>query len=250
MEAGLDVEPEGAERLTGRPAPVGDGDPHDDVVGLAEGDGEDRVELLRLLHEPDHLLGLVAEVLGCLGQVEEPAQRRRIEVADRGPQHPELEAVLHLVEAVLEVPDLGGEPGVAEHECRVGEADGGLGDVLHLDEDVDGAVEVGEAAVLGRRRWFPPWRRGQFAEPVDPGRGAPQEQDVAGRAERVAVDVGDPLPTPADGDDAHAGLDREARGPTAGAGRGGCSPGPAPGARPPRRSRGRRPARGGCRGGG
>ena len=75
VEAGLDAEPERAQRLPRRPTPLGDRHPHDDVVGLAEGEGEDRVELLLLLDEPHHLLGLVAEVLGGLGQVEQAAQR-------------------------------------------------------------------------------------------------------------------------------------------------------------------------------
>ena len=89
--------------------------------------------------------------------------------------------------------DLGGEALVAQHERRVGQADGGLGDVLHLDEHVDGAVEVGERAVLGRRRRLPRRRRRQLPQAVDAGRRAPEEEHVAGRAQRVAVDVGDPL---------------------------------------------------------
>ena len=102
----------------------------------------------------------VAEVLGRLRQVQQAraAATGRCR-CDAGPQHPQLEPVLHLVEAVLEVADLGGQALVAQHERRVGEADGGLGDVLHLDEHVDGPVEVGERAVLGRRGRLPPRAR-------------------------------------------------------------------------------------------
>ena len=53
--------------------------PDDDVVRLAKRDAQDRVQLLPLLDEPHHLLGLVAEVRGGLGQVQ-GAQRRWVEV--------------------------------------------------------------------------------------------------------------------------------------------------------------------------
>ena len=61
----------------------------------------------------------------------------------RAAQHPHLEALPHLVEPVLEVAHLGGEALVVEQQRRVREPDRDLGDVLHLDEHVDGAVEVG-----------------------------------------------------------------------------------------------------------
>ena len=109
---------------------------------------EDRVQVLGLLHQPDHLLGLVAEVLGRRGQAQEAPQLARLHAGAGRPQHPQLEPVVHLVEAVLEVADLGRQDGIAQHEGRIGQADGRLGQVLHLDEHVDGAVEVGERALL------------------------------------------------------------------------------------------------------
>ena len=96
-----------------------------------------------------------------------PAERRGIDAVVAGAQHPELEPVLHLVEAVLEVAHLGGQALVAQHERRVGQADGHLGDVLHLDEHVDGPVEVGQRAVLGRHRGLPVRGRRQLAEARD-----------------------------------------------------------------------------------
>ena len=105
--------------------------------------------------------------------------------------------------------DLGGQALVAEHERRVGEADRDLGDVLHLDEHVDGAVEVGERAVLGRHRRLPERRGGQLAEPDDAGRRPLEEQHVARQQHLVALDVGDPVAVAADGHDPHAGGNRQ-----------------------------------------
>ena len=128
---------------------------------------------------------------------------------DAGPQHPQLEAVLHLVEAVLQVAHLGGQAQVAQHQRRVGQAHRRLGHVLHLDQHVDRPVEVGERAVLGRRWRLPPGRGRQLAQPGDARRRAPQEQHVAGQHDLLALDVGDPLAVAADGHDAHAGLHRQ-----------------------------------------
>ena len=48
--------------------------------------------------------------------------------------------------------DLGGERPVAQQDRRVGQPDGDLGDVLELDDQVDGTVEVGQLRPLRRRR--------------------------------------------------------------------------------------------------
>ena len=56
-------------------------DADDHLVGVAEGDGEDRVHLLVLLDQPHHLLGGVAELLGRRAEVQQPAQRRRVRPA-------------------------------------------------------------------------------------------------------------------------------------------------------------------------
>ncbi len=102
----------------GRLGSRGDRDPHDHLVGVAERDRQDRVQLLLLLDEPHHLLGGVAEVLGRLRQVQQAAQRRRVDAVVAGSEHPELEAVLHLVEAVLELAHLGGQALVAQHSAE------------------------------------------------------------------------------------------------------------------------------------
>ncbi len=186
--------------------------PHHDLVGLAQGDAEDGVDVLVLLDDPHHLLGGVADVLGGLRQVQQPAQRRRVEVLGAGPQHPQLETVLHLVEPVLEVADLGGQALVAEHQRRVGQAHRHLGDVLHLDQHVDGPVEVGQAAVLGRLGRAPVGRRGQLAQPDDARRRPFEEQHVTGHQHLVALDVGDPVPVAPDGHHPHARGHRQLEG--------------------------------------
>ncbi len=114
------------------------------------------MQLLAFLHEPHHLLSGVADLLGGPAEVQQAAQRRRVEALGRRPQDPELEPFAHLVEPVLEVRHLRGQPGVAQHQRRVCKADRDLGDVLHLDEHVDGAVEV-VRGLLGRLRRRP-WR--------------------------------------------------------------------------------------------
>ena len=76
-------------------------------------------------------------------------------VSAAGAQHPELELLAHLVEPVLELasPARRG-PDRRSSSARVREADRGLRHVLHLDQHVDRAVEVGDRGVLldaGRR---------------------------------------------------------------------------------------------------
>ena len=68
------------------------------------------MDILVLLDEPDHRLRLIADVLGRLRKLEH-AERRQVGLTARGPQHPELESVLHFVEAILELAHLGGRPG-------------------------------------------------------------------------------------------------------------------------------------------
>ena len=227
-----------------------DRDAHDDLVRVTERDRQDRVELLLLLDQPHHLLRRVAEVLGRLRQVEQTPERRGIDAVVARAQHPELQPVLHLVESILELADLGGEALIAQHEGRVGEADRHLGDVLHLDEHVDGPVEVGQRAVLGRHGRLPVRCRRQLPEPRDPRRRAAEEDHVAGEADRLAVDVGDPVAVAADRHDAHPGLHGQLERRQRAGGRGGCPRGSGPGGTPPRRSTGRRRARAGCRGDG
>ena len=60
------------------------------------------MHLLVLLDEPHHLLRRVADLLGGAAEVEQPAQRRRVELVGRAAQHPHLEPLAHLVEPVLE----------------------------------------------------------------------------------------------------------------------------------------------------
>ena len=101
-------------------------------------------------------------------EVQQPAQRRRIDRLRAGAQHPELELLAHLVEPVLELGHFGREALVVEQQRRVREPDGGFGHVLHLDEHVDGAVEVADRRVLlEHRRRDPLGRTGELAQFVD-----------------------------------------------------------------------------------
>jgi hypothetical protein len=149
---------------------------------------------------PHHLLGGVADLLGGVGQVEQSPQRRRVGVVTGGPQHPALEPLLHLVETILEVVDLGGQPGVAQDQRRVGQPHRHLGDVLHLHEQVDGSVELGQRPVSGRRR-LPLRCVGQRSEHGDARPSALEEQHVAGNEHLVAVDGEKPVATTANGHD-------------------------------------------------
>ena len=145
-----------------------------DLVRVAERDPEDRVHVLVLLDQPDHLLRLVADVLGGLRQVQQAPQRRGVDVLGPGPEHPQLEAVLHLVEPVVQVADLGGQALVGQHQRRVGQPDRRLRDVLHLHERVDRPVQVGQRRVLVRLRRRPRARAGQITDAPDTGRAGPR----------------------------------------------------------------------------
>ncbi len=182
------------------------------LVGLAQGDAQDRGELLALLDQPDHGPGLITEVLGRLGQVQQAPERRRVQSLGGRTEHPEFEVVLHLVEAFLEMAHLGGQPSVTEHQGAVGQPDGRLRQVLHLDQYVDGPIQIGEGlAVLGSER-LPDRSGGQFAQPGDPVARAVQEQHVTGNQHGLAIHIGDPLTPPAHRHDPHAGLHRQFEG--------------------------------------
>ena len=182
--------------------------PHHHFFGIAERQRQDRVELLTLLDEPDHLLGGVADLLGRLAQVDQAAQPRGVEPVLGRPQDPELETLLHLVQAILEVVHLCGQSLVSQHQGRVRQAHRHLGHVLHLDQRVDGPVEVGHGRVLGGLRRLPRGSSCQPAQLGDPGGRALEEQHVAGPQHLVALDVGDPFVLPPDGDHPHPHLDR------------------------------------------
>ena len=139
----------------------------------------------------------------------QPAQRRGIDGLRTGPQDPELELLAHLVEPVLELGDFGGQTLVVEQQCRVGEPHGGLGHVLHLDEHVDGSVEVADRRVLRHRGRDPRGRTRELAELVDPVARAAHDEHVVGEHEIVAVRVDEPVAAAAQRDDPHADVHRQ-----------------------------------------
>ena len=93
--------------------------------------------------------------------------------------------------------------------ARVREADRGLGDVLHVDEHVDGAVEIGDRRVFLDRRGSPLGRARELADLGDALARAAQDQHVVGEQQVVAVGVEEPFATAPERDDAHADLHRE-----------------------------------------
>ena len=130
------------------------------------------MQFLVLLDQPHHGLGLVADVLGRLGELQEASQGRRIETAAGRPQDPELQVVLHLVQAVLEMAHLGGQAAVGQHERAVRQSDRRLGQVLHLDQHVDRPVQVREVVTLVGPRRLPHRCRSQLPEACDAVGGA------------------------------------------------------------------------------
>ena len=95
------------------------------------------VHLLALSTSHTICLRGVADLLGRGAEVQQAAQRRRLDLLRRPAQHPHLEALAHLVEPVLEAAHLGRQALVVEQQRRVREPDRHLGHVLHLHEHVD-----------------------------------------------------------------------------------------------------------------
>ena len=93
---------------------------------------------------------------------------------------------------------------VVEQQRGVREADRHLRHVLHLDEHVDRAIEVGDRGVLFDLRWPPLRSAGELAQLADTTGGAAQDEHVVGEHHLVAVGVDDPLLAAAHRDDAHA----------------------------------------------
>ena len=130
-------------------------------------------------------------------------------VSAAGAQHPQLELLAHLVEPVLELAHLRRQAGVPQQECRVREADRGLGDVLHVDEHVDGAVEIGDRRVFLDRGGSPLGRARQLADLGDPLAGAAQDQHVVGEQQVFAIRVEEPVAAAPERDDPHPDLHRQ-----------------------------------------
>src|SRR5437868_6405196 len=83
VRARLELELRFAQGLALEARPGADGYPGDDLVAVAERQAEDRVHLLALLDEPHHLLGGVTELLGGAAEVQQAAQRRRVDLLRR-----------------------------------------------------------------------------------------------------------------------------------------------------------------------
>ncbi len=110
------------------------------------------------------------------------------------------------VAAALERSDLGGQRPVVEQQRRVGEPDGGLRDVLHLDEDVDRPVQLGQRRrfELGGR-----WQRGRAGDLADQVHALLRplvHEDVAVGDDGVGPRVELPVAAAADRQEPHPGL--------------------------------------------
>ncbi len=103
------------------PAPTGYA--HDDLVGVAQGHGEDGEELLLLLDEPHHLLGGVAEVLRAWERCRQPRERRLGSIRSllARSTHSSRRSFISSSRS-SRWPHLGGQALVAQDERRAGEA--------------------------------------------------------------------------------------------------------------------------------
>ena len=98
---------------------------------------------------------------------------------------------------------------VVQQQGAVCEPDGRFREILHLDEHVDGAVEVGDRRILlhGCR---PPRRRArELAQLDDAFTRAAHDQDVVGKKHLVAIGIDEPLASAPQRDHPHADLPGE-----------------------------------------
>jgi hypothetical protein len=178
LHPGLGVQLQLAEGPPLDPAPGGDDRLGDDLVRLGQRGGDDRVGWPLVLDDAGHRLSGVDDALGGRGEVDQPPQLLGVLELGGRPQHPALELVVELVGLVLEDRDLGRQRQVAQEDRRVREADGHLGGVLELDDEVHRPVEVGQLGALRRRLELARRPAGELADGVDPVRWALQEQHV------------------------------------------------------------------------
>ena len=110
------------------------------------------------------------------------------------------------VRSRLQRGDLGRQRPVLEQQRGIGQSDGHFGRVLHLDQDVDGTVELGEgrAHALWRIRQLGGSR--QLPNEAHPFLGALEQQDIAFGDHAVAVGIELPLAAPAYGEQPHPSL--------------------------------------------
>ena len=164
------------------------------------------MERLALFHVPGHVACGVAHVLGGGAESEEAAEGVGIAGLGGRPEDPGLQLVVQDVGSRLQRADLGCERAVVEQERRVRESDRRLGEVLHLHEDVDGPIELGERWRLlgggfGERR-----RAGQLADVVHALLGPADQQDVSDGDHVVGAGIEPPVHAAADRDHPHARL--------------------------------------------
>ena len=111
--------------------------------------------------------------------------------------------------AGLEDADLGRERSVVEQDRGVGEPDRGLAQVLHLDEDVDRAVQLRQGRRVVVRRLRERRRAGDLADEVHAFLGSADQEHVARDDDHVGARVELPARVRADRHHPHAGLGRQ-----------------------------------------
>src|SRR5918993_265318 len=203
---GLDLE--GVQRLAIGRRGRGDGELQDDLVRLAYGRGEHRMDLLPFLDDPDHLHGAVCDGLRGGGEVKEAPEARGVLHPGGCEQYPALQPVTHLVHHILDGDHLAGEPRVAVEQGRVSEPDCHLGEVLHLDQDIHRAVDLRELAGsrLGLRSVSERTGARELPDFGNALRRSLQEEYVAGPEDVFGLGIEGPLIFGADGDGAHSRL--------------------------------------------
>ncbi len=141
--------------------------------------------------------------------MQQAAQLLGVGEARGGPEHPALEVVEQPVRRRLDRADLDGQGRLVQQDRGVGEADRDLRDLLQLDDEVDGTVEVARdrpvrwrCRLAHRAAREPTDQVDALARPLD-------EQHVVEAQRLVAVRVEDPVVGAPHGDDPHAGAGRE-----------------------------------------
>ena len=209
VETGVVAELGPTDRLAVEQAAGRDRVLHHHVVGLAERDREHRVHLLVLLDQPHELLGRVADLLRRGTEVQQPRSPdgSTVSAAARSTHSSSCSRISSRRSSSWLT--CAARPGVAEQQRRVREADRRLGEVLHVDQHVDGAVEVGDRRVFLDGRRAPLRRAGELAHLGDALARAAQDQDVVGEHQVFAVGIEQPLAAAPQRDDAHPDVHRQ-----------------------------------------
>ena len=167
------------------------------------------MQCLAVLDRPRHVPGGVEDRLARVGESEQPPQLVGVARLRRRLEDPRLQLVVQDVRTRLQRGHLGSQRAVLEQQGRVRQPDRHLSRVLHLHEDVDRPVQLGQ--------WWEllVWRLGErrgarhFTDEVRTVLGPVEQQHVALGQNRVGVGVEHPLVAAPDCHQPHARLRRQ-----------------------------------------